>query len=173
VPSASSVKQRLREYLAAGRPAAITEAVWLDLLGKLAPVSESYLRELLRQTALAFEQPYAGIRQHTFAELEQSLGEMLAVYAEAASAGNRQRARYCRRQVIAAKDRARHLARDSRTPPEKRVRKEEMVKWMLVWLENPEVFPAWVEVRKRVAGADGPAPPAIPPEPGDGSAGNC
>ena len=23
-----------------------------------------------------------------------------------------------------------------------------MVQWMLVWLENPEVFPAWVEARK-------------------------
>jgi hypothetical protein len=23
-----------------------------------------------------------------------------------------------------------------------------MAQWMLVWLENPEVFPAWVEARK-------------------------
>jgi hypothetical protein len=162
VPSASSVKQRLREYLAATRPVAVTEAVWLDLVGKLAPVSESYLRELLRQTALPFEQPYGGVRQHTLAELEQSLAEMLAIYMEATAAGNRQRARYCRRQVIAAKDRARHLARDSRAPQELKARKEEMVAWMLVWLENPEVFPAWAEARKRVAGADGCAPPAMP-----------
>ena len=91
--SASSVKQRLREYLAGSAPQAITEAVWLDLLTKLAPVSESYLRELLRQTALPFEQPYAGIRQHTFEELEQSLRGMLAIYVEATAAGNRERAR--------------------------------------------------------------------------------
>lgn len=148
--STKSLKQRLREYLAEVQPQAIAEAVWLDLLTKLAPVSESYLRELLRQTALPFEQPYAGIRQHTFEELEQSLGEMLRVYLDANAAGNRDRARYCRRQVIGAKDRARFLARDSRTPPEKKALKEEMVEWMLVWLENPEVFPAWVEARKRV-----------------------
>jgi hypothetical protein len=24
-----------------------------------------------------------------------------------------------------------------------------MAQWMLVWLENPEVFPAWVEARKK------------------------
>ena len=72
-----------------------------------APISESYLRELLRSTGFPFEQPNAGIRQHTFEELEQSLREMLQVYAEAMAAGNRQRARYCRRQVIGAKDRAR------------------------------------------------------------------
>ena len=147
--SASSVKQRLREYLAGSGPPAITEAVWRDLLTKLAPVSESYLRELLRQTELPFEQPYAGIRQHTFEELEQSLRGMLAIYVEATAAGNRERARYCRRQVIGAKDRARFLARDSRTPPDKKARKEEMVDWMLVWLENPGVFPVWVEARKR------------------------
>ena len=32
--------------------------------------------------------------------------------------------------------------------------KEEMIQWMLVWLENPEVFPAWVEARKKQTGAD-------------------
>ena len=39
---------------------------------------------------------------------------------DAMAAGNRERARYCRRQVIGAKDRARFLARDGRTPPEKK-----------------------------------------------------
>ena len=145
-----SVKRRLNEYLSAQRPSAITEALWNDLLQRFAPVSESYLRELLRATGLAFDQPYAGIRQHTFEELEQSLREMLHVYAEAMAAGNRQRARYCRRQVIGAKDRARFQARSPRTAPEKRSQKEEMAQWMLVWLENPEVFPAWVEARLRV-----------------------
>ncbi len=148
--SGKSVKQRLRDYLAESQPAAITEAVWRDLLMKLAPVSESYLRELLRATELPFEQPYAGIRQHTLEELEQSLGEMLQVYTDAMAGGNRDRARYCRRQVIGAKDRARFLAHDGRTPPERKALKEEMVEWMLVWLENPEVFPAWVAARKRV-----------------------
>ena len=140
-----SAKRRLKDYLAEAQPPAITEAVWRDLLARLAPISESYLRDLLRETGLPFEQPFAGIRQHTFAELEESLGEMLAVY----RAADRERARYCRRQVIAAKDRAKFLAGNVRTPPEKCAEKEEMAQWMLVWLENPEVFPAWVEARKR------------------------
>ena len=147
--STKSHKQRLREYLADAQPAAIGQAVWRDLLVKLAPISESYLRELLRDTAIPFEQPFAGVRQHTFEELEQSLREMLRVYTEAKVAGNRERARYCRRQVIGAKDRAKFLAHSGRTPPEKKAQKDEMAQWMLVWLENPEVFPAWVEARKR------------------------
>src|SRR2546423_36024 len=83
VPSASkSVKQQLRDYLAANQPPAITEAVWVQLMMRLAPVSESYLRDLLRATGLPFEQPYCGIRQHTFEELEQSLRDMLQVYTD-------------------------------------------------------------------------------------------
>ena len=137
----SSIKRRLREFLDERQPAEITEEVWRELLRHLAPVSESYLRDLLRATGLPIAQPYAGIRQHSLEELEQSLRGMLQVYTAAVAAGNRERARYCRRQVIAAKDRAKFQAAKSPV-------KSEMAQWMLVWLENPQVFPAWVEARK-------------------------
>src|ERR1039457_7280592 len=52
-------------------------------------------------------------------------------------------------RVIAARDRARWIAVTPRGTPEKRTQKEEMAQWMLVWLENPEVFPAWVDARKK------------------------
>ena len=226
-----SVKQRLRAILAEERPAAITEDVWSGLWSRLAPVSESYLRDLLRATGLPFAQPYCGIRQHTFEELEQSLREILEVYTAATAAGNRKLARYCRKQVIAAKDRARFQARIGRaaagkaenpstntdpgngagmaeapspeaapatargnaepprpdvalatadgkaetsrpraapaaaaeaaeTPnppaaPARPADKLEMAEWMLVWLENPPVFPAWVEARKKYRNDEG------------------
>lgn len=149
-----SIKQQLRDYLASERPPAITEAVWKEMRTRLAPVSESYLRDLLRETGLPFNQPWAGIHQHTFKELEASLRGMLEVYREATDAKDRNRARYCRRQVIAAKDRAKFLARNSRTSSEKKAEKEEMAQWMLVWLENPEVFPAWVEARKKALSSE-------------------
>src|SRR4029453_8560492 len=107
----ASVKQRLREYLEAHPPNRITEVVWQALLLHLAPVSESYLRDLLRATGLPFDQPYAGIRQHTLEELEASLRSMLEVYRAAIAREDRERARYCRRQVIAAKDRAKFLSK--------------------------------------------------------------
>lgn len=144
---AKSVKRLLGEYLAERQPAAITETVWRDLHRELAPVSERYLRDLLRATGLPFDQPWAGIRQHTLEELEESLRGMLRAYREAAEAGDRERARYCRRQVIAAKDRAKFLAR-------KNSAKQEMVQWMLVWLEDPGMFPPWVEARRKQLAAD-------------------
>lgn len=146
--SKRSIKQHFREILEAEQPQVITESVWHGLLLRLAPISESYLRELLRNAGLPIEQPYAGVRQHTFEELEESLREILRVYQEATAAGNGDRARYCRRQVIGAKDRAKFLAQNPNTLPYKQAEKQEMVQWMLVWLENPEVFPAWVEARK-------------------------
>ena len=152
-PRNKSVKQQVEEYLESERPAAITEAVWQDLLTRLAPVSESYLRDLLRATGLPFEQPWAGIRQHSFEELEQSLMDMLAAYDKAAKEGDPDRVRYCRRQVIAAKERARFLSRSPKLTPEKREQKEEMAAWMLIWLETPEMFPVWIEARKKAGSA--------------------
>jgi hypothetical protein len=149
-----STKRRLGEYVARRQPARITEEIWIEARAELAPVSDSYLRDLLRATGIPFDQPWAGIRQHTFEELESSLREMLDVYRAAAAAGDRDRARYARRQVIAAKDRAKFAAASARGSAEKRAMKEEMARWMLVWLENPEVFPAWVEARKRAQGRD-------------------
>jgi hypothetical protein len=133
-----SFKQQLREYLAARQPPAIKEAVWRDLLERLAPVSESYLRQLLWATGLPFDQ------------LEESLLGMGRTYADAMDAGDRERARYCRRQVIAAKDRAKFAAASPRTSPEKKAEKQEMAQWMLVWLGDPALFPAWLQARKRV-----------------------
>jgi hypothetical protein len=78
-----SRKQALREYLAAHPIASIGEDEWRDLLRVLAPISESYLRDLLRGTGLPFAQPYAGIHQKSFDELECALHEMLAIYTEA------------------------------------------------------------------------------------------
>jgi hypothetical protein len=144
-----SRKQALREYLAARQIAAIGENEWRELLRALEPVSESYLRELLRATGLPFVQPYAGIHQKSFEELERTLRKMLEIYTEATGTGDRRLARYCRRQVIAAKDRARFIAGNPKTTPKKQAQKNEMAQWMLVWLENPAVFPAWVEIRKR------------------------
>ncbi|MBI1789320.1 MAG: hypothetical protein HYR60_17435 [Acidobacteria bacterium] len=94
------------------------------------------------------EPPYGGVRQSGFEQLEQSLLELESIY----SGGDRERAAACRRAVIQAKDHARLASRNPRTSEEKRKQKEEMVQWMLVWLENPGVFPAWVAIRKRRLG---------------------
>ena len=66
---------------------------------------------------------------------------------------------------VKVKDRARFASRNPKVSPEKRAVKEEMVQWMLVWLENPEVFPAWVRARKLApSGQNRSAPADTPPD---------
>jgi hypothetical protein len=55
----------------------------------------------------------------------------------------------CRRTVIEAKQHARWAARRAGPDEAKRQIKEEMIQWMLVWLENPAVFPAWAPLRRK------------------------
>ena len=114
----------------------------------LAPVSESYLRHLLAETGIPVEPPFGGVRQKTFAELEQSLLDFEQVYTHAKETGDRSRAQLCRNVVIQAKDHARLAAHNPKATAEKKAMKEEMIQWMLVWLENPGVFPAWVRLRR-------------------------
>jgi hypothetical protein len=127
----------------------VSEAEWLVLLIET-ELTESVLRRVLRELDVEVAPPFAGIRQKTLEELEASLLAMERVYREAPA----ERRQYCRRVVIEAKDHARLASRHLHL----RAIKEEMVQWMLVWLENPEVFPAWVSVRKEAISAPGSTP---------------
>jgi hypothetical protein len=125
-------------------PREIGEPEWQALLGLLAPVSESYLRRLLRDWARDSRVPLApmveGVRQESFDALESSLLKLLDEY-DRGDAVVRARVR---RLVIAAKDHARYAAGNEQKRPEK----EEMTLWMLIWLENPPVFREWLRLRR-------------------------
>jgi hypothetical protein len=138
-----SKKQRVRDFAAARGWQVIGETEWQELRAALPDVSESTIRE----SEIPLAQPWRGVRQHSIGELEESLRELSSVYE--ASAGLR---RYCRGQVIAAKDRARFISRRPGIEEDKRNVKEEMVEWMLVWLGDPAMFPAWVDARRRQLG---------------------
>jgi hypothetical protein len=107
----------------------------------LAPVSENYLRRLLREAGIPLDPLIEGVRQTSFDELESTLLALLDEYEK----GDGARRAEVRRLVIVAKDHARWAARD----PEKRPDKEEMILWMVTWLENPPVFRDWVTLRRK------------------------
>jgi len=45
--------------------------------------------------------------------------------------------------------RARMIAGNKRVSPARRTEKEEIRQWFRVWIENPEVFFGWLELRKQ------------------------
>jgi len=138
VPKNESKKSRLLQFLERTRPAVITAAEWGVIAAELAPISETYLRDLLRNCGLALDPLIEGVRQDTLDNLERTLLQLETQY----DAGDREIRRACRALVIRAKDHARFALA-------KKPEKQEMILWMITWLENPSAFPLWIELRKR------------------------
>ena len=98
---------------------------------------------MLRQSGVPLAPLVEGVRQDSFEDLERTL---LALEREYAAADEPRRTA-CRREVIAAKDRARWALRRLPEADPRRELKQEMSLWMLTWLENPGVFSAWITLR--------------------------
>jgi hypothetical protein len=130
----------LAAWLEQNHTARIGEDEFASLREALAPISESYLRTLVRKCGAPLAPLVEGVRQGTFDELEASLHKLLDEYER----GNPARRAAVRRLVITAKDHARLASRS----PSKRAEKEEMILWLTTWLENPPVFPDWVRLRR-------------------------
>lgn len=151
----TSARDRVAEWLAVHRPERISEAVWEELRSALAPIREDRLRRLLRETGLPLDPLVEGVRQDSPDEAARTLIALAGEYRAAMARGDARRARQCRDLVIAAKDRARWAARNPRVDPAKRAAKEELLLWMLTWLENPLVFEQWLRLRRAATGGAG------------------
>ena len=136
-------RAELLRWLERERPARIGEAEWAILRAELGNISGAYLRRLLRESGVPLGPLVEGVRQNTFEALESSLLSLLEEYERSDPA----RRQSIRRVVIEAKEHARWAARK----PERRAEKEEMALWMLTWLENPPLFPQWVQIRRKVS----------------------
>ena len=119
---------------------------------RLAPVSESYLRKLVRSCGLPLDPVVEGVRQDSLKELERTLLALAAEYLAARETGNEVLALHCRRVVMIGKEHARLAARHAGASADEQRRKDEMASWMLLWLENPELFPSWLALRKQAGG---------------------
>lgn len=127
--AAAAVDERLRDELAAA----------LD-------VDASKLRPALIESGLPLAPTVEGVRQETFEALERTL---LALSVEYIVASETARRGAIRNAVILARQHAGWAAKSKSATPELQVQKEEMQLWMRTWLENPPLFPAWLELRKK------------------------
>jgi hypothetical protein len=133
-------KQRVLEFTAARGWVRVGECEWNELRDALPDVSAG----TIQRSGLAMDAPWSGVHQHTFEELEASLREFSEIYESRPDLRP-----FSRQQVIAAKDRAKFLATRDATDPETRNRKAAMAEWMLIWLSDPALFPAWLSALKR------------------------
>jgi hypothetical protein len=128
-PKPPTKRTELGDWLAA-HAGAIGPEEWNAIRTALAPISDGYLRRLLRSSGTAMHPLVEGVRQEDLPALERTLLALL---------GEERRA--ARTLVIEAKEHARWALK-------KHPEKEEMVLWMLTWLENPGIFPQWLAIRK-------------------------
>jgi hypothetical protein len=136
-------RTELAAWIEHAKPERIGEAEFGEISRALAPVSDSYLRKLLRESGVPLAPIIDGVRQGNLDELESSLLALLDEY-ESSDAPRRQA---IRKIIITAKDHARWAKKP-----------EEMILWMITWLENPPVFRSWLRLRRaqnQVRCADG------------------
>jgi len=119
-------------------------AEWGELSAAFPDNSKTLFNEVLAEAAISVEQPFRGVDTGSLKGLEQTLRELSAYYA----GSEKDAQRMCRAMVIAAKDRARFASRGVKAELAKRELKARMVEWMLVWLDDPTVFPIWATLRQ-------------------------
>jgi len=136
-------------------------------LGRLDPgrrPSLSYIANVLRQagTRVEFnhryvdpwmEEPYAtrlkGLLQFRNLETaECALRKLDEAYREYQKASDRKGANLVLSLALKGKQRAEGLAANPGVSPARRAEKREIASWFRVWLESPDLFFDWLEVRK-------------------------
>src|SRR5580700_9054431 len=111
-------RAKLAEWIDQHKPSTIDEKEFERLAEELGPISESYLRKLLRDSGVRLAPMVEGVRQSNLGVLELSLLALLSEY----EAGDAVRRQAVRDLVITAKDHARWT------------HKEENVLWLTTWL---------------------------------------
>lgn len=127
--------------------------------------SSSYIASVLRESGTRvdyengfvdtpLEEPYAArlegvVAFSDFEAAECSIFKLDALHREFLAAHDRTGARLVRSLGLKAKRRAESLAASPRVNVAKRREKKEIANWFRVWLESPDVFAGWIDLRKR------------------------
>ena len=133
-------------------------------LGADAKTSPSYIAGVLRAAGKdveyydrfagpPIEEPYASrlrdvLEFHDLASAEASLRKLDELYREYRGASDRAGVRWVRILLQKGKLRASSLAANPRVSPHKRAEKAEIASWFRIWLETPDLFFDWLELRK-------------------------
>lgn len=137
---ARGARQKVAEWLA-GR-AEVSAGEFTELL-QVTGVSAEHLRRVLREMPLRLAPEVEGVRQDSRENLERTLVAQSEIYA-----GDPVRTRA---RVLEAKQHARLALRRK---PEEGWRQEVLLH-LNTWLENPAIYPLWVELTKKKAATRG------------------
>lgn len=163
IPRATK-KSVIREYLERARPARVgaeeAAAIRRELarvLGPQARISEEYLLDVLYELRASVAPELGGVspqilellRFDTLDAAEATLRALDARHREARARNEREAAEECRRGAMRVRRRADLLVRNRKVSAAKRAEKEEIAQWFTIWLQTPDLFFDWLELRKQ------------------------
>jgi phage terminase large subunit-like protein len=135
---------RLQQWLDQRQPQLVSEELAEEIRQAIGPLTASRLKHLLRESGVPLAPLVEGVRQESPEALERMLRALSELY-ETGTLDERSR---CRGQVIEARQHA--LWALAKLEGEPRREREDMRATMLVWLENPALFRAWADARRRL-----------------------
>jgi hypothetical protein len=97
----------------------------------------------------------------TLDEAEMCLVRLDELLRKFTTEGERTAAERVREVARLGRRRAEMISRNSKVEAEKRAGKEEVAHWFAIWLETPDAFFDWLEVRKQSKEFQGKFPPTI------------
>lgn len=143
------------------------EAVRRRLVAALGPAgktSTDYVEGVLKDAgykimesdalAAAFSPDYDALfedilRFSSLVEAEQSIRRLHALYEHFGQAKDRAGLERVHLVALKGKRRALMIARNTKVELAKRTEKEEIANWFTIWLQTPDAFFSWLELRKR------------------------
>jgi hypothetical protein len=84
----------------------------------------------------------------SLAEAEESLKRLDDLRRDFERLQDRTGLRFTRQTALRAKQHALSLSQSAHLPKSKRAEQEEIVQWFTIWLQTPELFAQWLEIRK-------------------------
>jgi hypothetical protein len=154
------------EYLEKHRPetvgpadvAAIRRALHQQL-GEKGRVSDRYLLGIIEERSVPLEASLGGLPPELLAILKfdtlpgaaAAIEELETRRQAALATGDRVATTACVRAGRRAKESAEWVSRNARVRATVRAERSEIALWFRVWLETPEVFSDWLEVRRKSA----------------------
>jgi hypothetical protein len=157
-------KSLIVEYLEKHRPECVVPSdvaairrVLHQRLGEKGRVSDRYLLGIIEEYGVPIDASLGGLpaellailRFDTLPSAATAIKELEARRQAARAVGDRIAADACLRAGRRARENADWVARNARVRPQVRAERAEIALWFRVWLETPEIFSDWLEVRTK------------------------
>jgi hypothetical protein len=103
--------------------------------------------------ALVFDPPYESelhgvLSFRTFVDAERTLLKLEELRQKYLASGDDKGHEYCRQIALLGRRRAELVGRNRNVSEVKRKRKMEIAAWFRIWLETPDLWQDWLELRK-------------------------